>query len=108
MGCKYLLDLEEGEDFRKKNSDDTSHLMILVSNKRAFHSRVNLSGEKGREDQSVYDNWIHCKFSQYEIAGMDPGLIHPFLTGDDIADHENNYVFPQRIRNYISRFSGRR
>ena len=42
---------------------------------------------------------------------MDPekkGLIHPFLTGDDIADHENNYVFPRRIRNYISRFSGRR
>lgn len=57
MGCKYLLDLDE-EDFRKKNSDDTSHLMILVFNKHAFHSRVSLSGrgEKGREDQSAYDN----------------------------------------------------
>lgn len=71
MGCKYLLDLD-GEDFRKKNSDDTSHLMILVSNKRAFHLCISLSEEKGREDQSAYDNWIHCKFSQYVIAGMDP------------------------------------
>ena len=107
MGCKYLLDLD-GEDFRKKNSDDTSHLMILVSNKRAFHLCISLSEEKGREDQSAYDNWIHCKFSQYVIAGKEAGLIHPFLTSNDIADHENNYVFPRRIRNYISRFSGRR
>lgn len=93
--------------------------MILVSNKRAFHSRISLSGTERKEGKIKVepDNWIHersCNFhnTRYPLSesGMDPekkrsvrgGLIHPFLTRDDIADDENNVYF-RVIRRIVSR-----
>lgn len=47
--------------------------MILISNKRAFHSHISLSGTEKKEGKIKVepDNWIHeLQFSQYEISAF--------------------------------------
>lgn len=64
--------------------------MILVSNKRAFHSRISLSGTERKEGKIKVepDNWIHERSynfhnTRYPLSesGMDPEKKRP-VRGD--------------------------